>query len=157
MKVSRRAFLKWSGATAACACVGAMGLAGCSGAARPCEIPLAPEGSVRREGGRVVLSLSAAEALHPVGGTLRCALGGEETEIKLIVVHAAPERYRAFADRCTHNGKALELLRESQILQCRSRKARFDLEGQVLRGPAERALLSYPVHHQGDELAIQVF
>jgi len=134
-----------------------MGLAGCSGAARACEIPLAPEGSVRREGGRVLLSLSAAEALHPVGGAIRCALGGEETEIELIVVHAAPETYRAFVDQCTHNGKALELLPESKILQCRSRKARFDLEGRVLRGPAKHALLSYPVHRQGDELVIEVF
>jgi len=134
-----------------------MGLTGCNGAARACEIPLAPQGSVRRESGQVLLSLSAAEALHPVGGAIRCALGGEDTEIVLVVVHSAPEAYRVFADRCTHNGKALEVLPDSQVLQCRSRKARFDLEGQVLRGPAERPLLAYPTRRQGDELVIEVF
>jgi nitrite reductase/ring-hydroxylating ferredoxin subunit len=156
MKVSRRVFLKLSGATAACACASAMGLAGCSGAARACEIPLAPQGSLRREGGLVLLSLSAAEALGPVGGAVRCAPGGEDAEIVLVVVHAAPGTYRAFADRCTHNGKALDYLAESQALQCRSRQARFDLDGQVLRGPAKRALLAYPTRLEGDDLAIEV-
>jgi nitrite reductase/ring-hydroxylating ferredoxin subunit len=92
-----------------------------------------------------------------MGGAIRCALGGEDAETKLVVVHAGPEAYRAFADRCTHNGKALQLLPQSQTLQCRSRKARFDLEGQVLRGPAERALLAYPTRREGDELVIEVF
>jgi nitrite reductase/ring-hydroxylating ferredoxin subunit len=134
-----------------------MGLAGCSGAERACDIPVAPQGSLRREGDWVLLSLSAAEALSPVGGAVRCALGGEDAETRLVVVHSAPETYRAFADQCTHNGKALEVLPESGTLQCRSGKARFDLEGQVLRGPAERALLAYPVRRQGDELVIEVF
>ena len=103
------------------------------------------------------MALGAAEALYPVGGALRCTLSGEDAEVTLIVVHSAPETYRAFADRCTHNGKALDYLPESGTLQCRSRKARFDLEGQVLRGPAERALLAYPTRRQGDELVIEVF
>jgi len=48
-------------------------------------------------------------------------------------------------------------LPEDRTLQCRSRKAQFDLDGNVRRGPAERALLAYPTRRQGDQWVIEVF
>jgi nitrite reductase/ring-hydroxylating ferredoxin subunit len=157
MAINRRAFIKLTGATALCACVDAMGLTGCSDTARACTIPLAPEGSYRRDGDRVILSLKKAAPLTPVGGVVRCALEGDEEEsAQLVVAHSAPETYQAFSNRCTHNGKALTYLPKDHKLQCRSRKAQFDLEGNVLRGPAKRALLAYPTRREGDQLVIAV-
>ena len=155
--INRREFIKLTGATALCTCAGAAGLCGCSNSAGASNIPLAPQGSYRREGNLVLVSLAAAGPLSPVGGAVRVTLaGGEDAELRMVVVHAGGELYRAFADRCTHNGKELDYLPEAQKLQCRSGRAQFDLDGKVLRGPAERALQVYPTRREGDQLLITV-
>jgi nitrite reductase/ring-hydroxylating ferredoxin subunit len=155
--INRREFIKLTGATALCTCAGAAGLCGCSNSGDATNIPLAPPGCCRREGDLVLVSLAAAGPLDPVGGAVRVILGGDEdTELRMVVVHAEGETYRAFADQCTHNGKELNYLPEAQKLQCRSGRAQFDLDGKVLRGPAERALQVYPTRREGDRLLIDV-
>ena len=152
--ISRREFIKLTGATAVCACAGT-GLSGCSGGAS--SIPLAPEGSYRREGDRVVVSLTAAGQLNPVGGAVRLTVDGDGDEgLKMVIIHLEGEDFRAFADRCTHNGKDLNYLPGDGKLLCRSGKSHFDLEGNVLKGPAASALLAYPARREGDRLVLEV-
>lgn len=152
--ISRRAFIKLTGATALCACTGA-GISGCSAGAS--SIPLAPEGSYRREGDRVVVSLAAAAQLNPVGGAVRLTVDGDGDEgLKMVIIHLEGEEFRAFADRCTHNGKELNYLPGDSKLLCRSGKSHFDLEGTVIKGPAASALLAYPAHREGDRIVLEV-
>jgi nitrite reductase/ring-hydroxylating ferredoxin subunit len=149
--------MKLSGATALCACAGGVGISGCSKSTDVSNVPPAPEGSYRRDGDRVIVSLTAANQLNPVGGAARFTLdGGEDAGVKIVVVHSEDETYQAFADRCTHRGKTLDYLHEGKRLQCRSGKAQFDLEGNVIKGPAESALLVYPTRREGDQLVIEV-
>lgn len=152
MTIGRRAFLKLAGGTVACACAGAVGISGCAltGAA---HTPAAPEGSYRREGDQVIVTLSAVGALATVGGAVRLALDGGE--FRLIVVHPEDQVYHAFADRCTHNGKELDYLREEGTIGCRSRKSRFDLAGSLIEGPALGGLTVYRVRQQEGELVIE--
>jgi hypothetical protein len=84
MTMGRRAFLKLAGSTMACACAGAVGISGCA-LAGAAHTPAAPESSYRREGDKVIVTLSAAGELAAVGGAVRAALDGGEA--KLIVVH----------------------------------------------------------------------
>jgi nitrite reductase/ring-hydroxylating ferredoxin subunit len=153
MTIERRAFLKLAGSTMVCACAGAVGISGC-GLAGAANTPAAPEGSYRREGDKVIVTLSAAGTLAAVGGAVRLALHGGE--VVLIVVHSGDQVYHAFADRCTHNGKELDYIHEEQEIRCRSRKSRFDLAGALIRGPAMGGLVVYPLHRQEDELVIEV-
>ena len=157
MTIRRREFIKLTGATALCACACGVGISGCSNSTGVSNVPLAPEGSYRRDGGRVIVSLTAADQLNPVGGAVKFTLdGGEDAGEKIVIVHSGDETYQAFADRCTHNGKELDYLHEGKKLQCRSGKAQFDLEGNVIKGPAESALLAYPTRREGDKLVIEV-
>jgi nitrite reductase/ring-hydroxylating ferredoxin subunit len=157
MSITRREFMKLTGATVVCACVGgAIGTSGCT-ARKASDTPPAPEGSYRREGDRVIVSLSEVPDLKEEGGAVKFTLDGEDgSELKVIVVHSEDDTCRAFADRCTHSGKELDYLHEDRKLQCLSGKAQFDLEGDVLRGPAEDALLTYPLRRAGEELVIEV-
>jgi len=157
MAIGRREFIKLTGATVLCACAGAVGISGYSTSPGVSSIPLAPQGSYRRDGSRVIVSLTAADRLNSVGGAVRFTLdGGEDAEVKIVVVHSEDEAYQAFADRCTHRGKELDYLSEDKKLQCRSGKAQFDLEGNVITGPAKSALLVYPTRREGDQLVIEV-
>jgi nitrite reductase/ring-hydroxylating ferredoxin subunit len=153
MTIDRRTFLKLAGGTMACACASAVGLGGCAGTGAA-RTPAAPEGSYRRKGDTVIVTLSAAGELARAGGAVRLALDGEA--IRLLVVHLEDQVYRAFADRCTHNGKELDYAHEEGELRCRSRKSRFDGAGSLIRGPAEGGLVVYPLHRQGDELVIKL-
>ena len=154
MAIGRREFVKLTGAAALCACAGALGISGCSNSA---GVALAPEGSYRWDGDRVILALSAVDQLTPVGGAIRFSLAGDRDKgVKVVVVHSAQGTFRAFANRCTHNGKELDYLPEDRKLQCRSGKAQFNLDGDVLRGPAQGALLVYPTHREGNQLVIEV-
>jgi nitrite reductase/ring-hydroxylating ferredoxin subunit len=157
MTITRREFMQLAGATVLCACAGTAGISGCSHSTGVSNVPLAPEGSYRRDGGQVVVALGATDALDPVGGAVRLALDdGDDAEVKIIVVHSEHTVYQAFANECSHNGKELDYLHAGEMLQCCSGKAQFDLDGNVFRGPAERALRVYPARREGDELIIEV-
>jgi Rieske Fe-S protein len=121
------------------------------------NVPHAPEGSYRWEGDRVIISLTAANVLREIGTAVRLTLGQYEgSEERIIVVCSEEDTYQAFADRCTHNGKELYYLREENVFQCHSSRSHFDLEGQVIKGPAESALHLFPTRRVGDELVIEV-
>jgi nitrite reductase/ring-hydroxylating ferredoxin subunit len=155
MTISRREFMRLTRAAAACAWASVLGLGGCAGTAR--IIPLVPHGSYRREGDSVIVALSEVDQLRAVGGAVRLTLDeGETSEVKMLVVRSEGETYRAYANRCTHRGRELDYLHEGRRLQCRSRKAHFDLDGRVLKGPPENGLLVYPSRREGDDLVIEV-
>lgn len=65
--LTRRRFLRATGATLLCACVGS---ARCRSEPTS-DTPPAPEGSCRIEGESAVLNLSAATTLQGVGGAVR--------------------------------------------------------------------------------------
>jgi len=146
--MERREFLKLAGSALLCAC--AVGTGGCAGGTS--RTPPAPEGSYRREGNSVLVSLPAVEALQAAGGAVRLVLG----ETSVLVVHLEGEVYRAFADRCTHNGRELDYLHGKGQICCRSRKSRYDPAGRLIEGPAEGNLLAYPLRREGDQLVIEV-
>jgi 3-phenylpropionate/trans-cinnamate dioxygenase ferredoxin component len=83
------------------------------------------------------------------------AFKAEDREIAVANVGGA---YYAFNDICTHRRCSLadgEL--DGTILTCICHGSRFDVAtGEVVRGPAQRALEVYPVTIESDELRIDV-
>ncbi len=155
--VNRRAFIKLSGAAVLCACAEALGLSACSIWRSEWDVPYAPEGSYGREGDKVIVSLSATNLLREVGAAVRLRLGHDkDSEQRIIVVRSNVDAYRAFVDHCTHNGKELYYLHEENVLRCYSGRSYFDLEGQVIKGPAEIALHPFQTHRAEDELVIEI-
>jgi Rieske Fe-S protein len=156
MAISRREFIKLTGTTVVCTYLGVLGTSGC--AARPTsDTPCAPAGSYRIENNTVIVALSEVEALREVGGAVKFAPNDEDgSELKVIVVHAGDKDYRAFANRCTHNGKELNYLHAEERLACSSLRSQFDLMGNVIRGPAEDGLLRYHLRREGEELVIEL-
>ncbi|NJD38756.1 MAG: ubiquinol-cytochrome c reductase iron-sulfur subunit [Geobacter sp.] len=82
----------------------------------------------------------------PVGGALvfrqeRIAIMREGTD------------YRALSLVCTHLGCTVSVLPEGMICPCHG--SRFDRQGAVLSGPAERPLERLQVEVSGDELVVR--
>jgi nitrite reductase/ring-hydroxylating ferredoxin subunit len=156
MSLSRRTFIKLTGTTVVCTCIGALGTSGCASNPTSSTPPL-PEGSYRVEDGRLCIALSAVGTLLSVGGAATCTLeNGNGSERKVILVRPGEADYRAFADACTHNGKELDYLHAEGLLACCGRSSWFDLSGQVIHGPAEDALPRYQVWQEGEELVMEI-
>ena len=69
-----------------------------------------------------------------------------------IAVRKDGDGYRAVLAVCTHRGCELSALPQSYDCGCHG--SRFDLAGEVLEGPAERALAVLPVRPAADGVTI---
>jgi nitrite reductase/ring-hydroxylating ferredoxin subunit len=150
--LSRSDFMKLTGTTVLAACAGGAVLGGCSAVS---TAPLAPDDSYHREDDLVIVSLSAVIDLEPLGSAVRLEpRNGSQPGILLI--HSGEHDYRAFANRCTHNGKELDYRHDKQRVQCISGKSHFSLDGNKIKGPAEAPLQVYPCQLDGGELIIHL-
>jgi cytochrome b6-f complex iron-sulfur subunit len=127
-----------------CACAGAgLALGGCvSMVTHPVPV----------NDGRVRLSLASYPDLAKPDGAIRIMPSAAADPI--YVVAAGGQEYRALSPICTHRGCTVEV--QGARLVCPCHGSTYDREGKVLRGPAERALTSYPVTRDGDTLVIHI-
>jgi Rieske Fe-S protein len=155
MNLSRRTFIKLTGTTVVCTCLGGLGTSSC--ASNPMsDTPPAPTGSYRIRDDRVHVTLSKVGPLLGMGRALKLTLEKDSLEQKMIVVHPSETDYRAFANECTQNGKELVYLHNEGLLACSGRSSRFDLAGDVIHGPAEEALVRYHLWQESGELVIEI-
>ena len=108
------------------------GLAGCA------SLVTVP---VRPRDGRIRLRLSEHPRLAEPGGALRVQPIGRENP--LLVLALAGGGYAALSPVCTHQGCIVEVA--GPTLACPCHGSEYDREGEVLAGPAERALTRFPV------------
>jgi len=76
-----------------------------------------------------------------------------------VAIAAIDGQWYAVADACTHAGCPFseEADLEDGVIICNCHGSEFDLRtGEVLRGPAERAVRTYPVRIVEDDLEIEV-
>ena len=104
------------------------------------------------EGGIVRLSLRQNPELAEPRGSLRLMPDGWDDPVYLLVLDGGG--FAAVSSICTHRGCTVDL--GGPGLACPCHGSQYDREGQVVRGPASRALERYPVRASGDELVIEV-
>jgi len=67
-----------------------------------------------------------------------------------LVKTRADDRVVALDDRCPHLGCRQKWIAERKLFECPCHGSVFDLEGNVTRGPAARALPRLQLHMEGD-------
>jgi len=103
--------------------------------------------------GRLMLPLLQYPELTEAGGSLAVAPRGQDAPI--FVFALVERRFVALSPICTHLGCTVEIQGDRLICPCHG--STYDREGRVLRGPAERALHSYPATlTRGDILEIEL-
>ena len=150
MEIQRRTFLKKTGSTLACVC-----LAGCTvlDAAETNQV-IFSEGA-QSDSSKLVIDLSKHPKLKEVGGSETFQTG---TAIffkkKVIVLHPTETNYKAFENKCTHKGGQVAYRPKDGFMQCERHGSRFDIEGHVLRGPAEKPLTELRTSLDKDQLTV---
>lgn len=125
MPVDRRAFV---GALAA--------VAGCASLASLHVIP---------EGGLIRLSPADHPSLAGAGGYLRVRPEGWSAPLYVLALEGGG--WAAVSPICTHQGCTVDIA--GPRLECPCHGSMYDREGNVLRGPAERALRRFPARMNG--------
>lgn len=152
--MDRRDFVKKIGVGSVIACVSVSGLNSCrilSGAAKTPEIP--PE-ALAFSNGKIIIQLGKVPELKKAGAAYKLVTPSER---KLIIVHSNDEwaPYKVLENNCSHGINELELA--DDILRCPGcGHSQFDLEGQVLKGPAKAKIQSFPVNIDGDKITIDL-
>lgn len=138
MPIDRRRFIGLS----ACALAGAV-TPGCASVAL---VPVTPVDGVVR------IRLSAApQLLHP-GGYLKVQPAGAPTAVYILVLDDGS--HAALSPICTHLGCTVDIAGARLVCPCHG--STYARDGSVLRGPAERALRSYPVETRADEILVRL-
>ncbi len=70
---------------------------------------------------------------------------------EVVVTQPVAGQYKGFSAVCTHNGCLLDKIADGTI-NCPCHGSRFNLDGAVVNGPAEKPLPSVPIRVQGDAI-----
>lgn len=99
---------------------------------------------------KVALALSQAEALKEVGKAASLTIKG----FPILLVRDTETSVRAFNSTCTHKKCKVYWKEDAQKIQCKCHKSAFDLEGNVLGGPATKPLQMYTAALQEDRIVL---
>jgi Rieske Fe-S protein len=89
--------------------------------------------------GQIILDLDEYPILQEIGGAIEIEL--LQSPDNLIIVRTSEKSVTALSPECTHLGCTVR--KEPSFFRCPCHGSTYDLEGQVVRGPAERALDRY--------------
>jgi len=78
----------------------------------------------------------------------------DRSEYPIIVYRKAENSYEAYLLRCTHQG--IELNVNGDILTCSAHGSEFSNKGEVIQGPADQKLKSFPVSNDEKNIYIQL-
>jgi nitrite reductase/ring-hydroxylating ferredoxin subunit len=137
--VSRRGLLLGSAGA-----VAVVALAGCASGESPGTGQITPTGSATPG-----MTLASTTDIPVGGGKVVTTPAGP-----FVVTHPDEDQYLVFSGKCTHQGNTVSEVKENEI-HCDWHGSVFDAStGQVLEGPATRALPSVASRVQGGEILL---
>jgi len=153
--ITRREVIRAPVALAGCACGCRIAKDTAGPRSTCCSTPdLEPE-SLRVHQDHLEIDLTKARSLCDVGSA--AWITDEGKSLKLIIVRAGETEYSVLSRLCTHGGQTISYNRHRRLLQCNNfNHSNFDLQGRVVKGPAERPLASYPVRLVEDTLVVML-
>jgi len=120
------------------------------------DTPVAPEESIMFSDNQIILDLQLIPEFNKPGGSVKFEIAQDLNKpLKVLVINSMENGFQAYENRCTHGGREIEYEGEDNILQCVSfGHSKYDLNGQVIRGPAPSPLRKFNVNHTDDQLII---
>ncbi|MBW1710957.1 MAG: Rieske (2Fe-2S) protein [Deltaproteobacteria bacterium] len=105
--------------------------------------------------GKVEIDLERASELTNPGGAIR--LEGKGLPEKVLVVNGNDGSLHAFHNKCTHGGRRIDPLAQTENIRCCSvSKSTFDYSGQLISGPAKGPLKAYKLETENGKATISI-
>jgi Rieske Fe-S protein len=100
----------------------------------------------------VRLSIAAFPDLLAPRGAVRIQPAQQDDPVYVLAL--GQDEFAAVSPICTHRGCVVDVAGERLVCPCHG--STYSRRGDVLRGPAERALTRYPLARDGDALVIDL-
>lgn len=88
---------------------------------------------------KLALGLDKAEKLKSPGGSVLLKIQGRE----LLFIRDSQESVRVLNPVCSHQKCTVQYDKEKQLIVCPCHGSTYSLDGQVVKGPAEKALQAF--------------
>ena len=135
-KINRREFVAGIAAAGAGVCL--CQVAACTRSKTP---PIQP-GAYIIENGKLRITLTQAPELANIGGSIK--IPDPKLPEPLIIARTGSGQFAVMSLKCTHAGREIEYLSQSQQFQCsKCNHSLFDINGSPIQGPAKRPLNKY--------------
>jgi len=144
-KITRRDFLRRSAGTAAV-------LGGISAGISACIPSTAPTIKADLRGNTILFDANIPE-LANVGDGVK--LDNPALEYPILFIKKSDSSFLALSTECTHLGCQVRM--QKNLLRCPCHGSVYDLDGNVLSGPAEKSLEVHPVRMNGTKAEISVW
>ena len=152
--ITRRAILQMSGVAGGVFLLTSCGIANGIRGIPETDLPQLEDAWAYSDGA-LWLDLAKLPEISELGGAVR--IEGDVLPVPLLVVLGEDGAYYAFKNACTHAGRRLDPVAGAMTLQCCSLSgSTFDFEGNVISGPANGTLTSYPLDVSEGRITIQV-
>jgi nitrite reductase/ring-hydroxylating ferredoxin subunit len=112
-----------------------------------CAAKLPPIRDVKTEGDEVRLAIADYPELQKPGGVVPVRPNGSGKPV--LVMRGEGDQVRAVSLKCTHLGCTVGWNEAERTLDCPCHGSRFKEDGEVMKGPAKKALTGYPVQFDG--------
>jgi nitrite reductase/ring-hydroxylating ferredoxin subunit len=107
----------------------------------------------RHSENKIIIDLEHAPELAQPGGALR--LEGKNLSQRVLVIHGEDGKFHAFQNSCQHMGRRLDPVPGTDTVQCCSvGKSTYDLNGNVVYGPAKGPVKVLSAKRSGESLEI---
>ncbi len=117
--------------------------------------PPADNQSWTYEGGRIEIDLNRTPELFVPFGAIR--LEKKALPERILVFNGGDQQFHAIYNRCSHMGRRLDPLPDTQTIRCCSvLGSTYDYSGGVMSGPAKESVKTLPVMKSEDRLYISV-
>lgn len=149
LSAERRAFIRKAGAFAAMSAFGLGFFTSCGSDDDPAPVaPIPPGNGVDVSGSTITIDLTENPGLAQAGGWMLLI------QAQVLVVNTGNNAFNALTSVCTHTGCDRNWSFASNVFTCNCHTSRFDIEGNVLSGPANRPLRAFVTSLNGDILTI---
>lgn len=101
---------------------------------------------------KIGMRIAQMPALQKVGGSAVVTVKGQE----LLLIRDTATSIRAIDPMCTHKKCKVFYQAASRDLGCKCHKSKFSLSGEVMGGPAPRALRTFAAKIKGEQIIIDL-
>jgi cytochrome b6-f complex iron-sulfur subunit len=101
-------------------------------------------------GKKLSIDLGQVPKLKEIGGQITIKLMHED----VLFIRDSEKIIRIFNAHCTHKGCIVKYSEKNNRIECPCHGSQYDLNGNVLKGPAQRSLATHPGVIDGDQIIV---
>ena len=102
-------------------------------------------------GKKLSIDLDQVPKLKDVGGQITIKLMQED----VLFIRDSETTVRIFNAHCTHKGCLVKYNKNDNRIECPCHGSQYDLNGQVIKGPAPRPLQKHPGELNGSQIVVE--